>query len=254
MKGTWARARRVMEDSDVVLEVLDARDPAATRHPMVERAAEAMGKRLLAVLNKADLAERAALEAWKGALAREGIRAVYASAKLRMGTRLLLVAIRELAPRIPVKVAVVGYPNVGKSTIINYLKGRHVAPTSPVPGWTRGEQLVRAKTWLTVVDTPGVVTSEERDPALMVVKGLVDPGRVEDPVPYAYALLRRVLAHNPAALREAYGVEAPPEEALEAVARAMGRLMRGGRPNVEEAARIVLRDWVRGRLRYSLYP
>lgn len=254
MRGAWIRARRVMEDSDVVLEVLDARDPGATRNPLVERTAEAMGKRLLAVMNKADLAERKNLEAWLRRFADEGIRAVYVSAKFRMGTRGLMASIRDMAPRIPVRVAVVGYPNVGKSTIINYLKGRHAAPTSPVPGWTRGEQIVRAKAWLVVIDTPGIVMADEEDPALMVIRGLVDPGRVDDPVPYAYALLRRVLEYNPRALVEAYGIEADVEAALDAIARARGRLARGGRPNVEEAARTVIKDWIRGRLRYSRPP
>lgn len=255
MKETWRLVRRVVEDGDVVLEVLDARDPLATRSEEVEELADRLGKRLLVVLNKADLVERGLLEEWRRYFEGLGRAVVYISAKYRLGTRRLITAIRSLAPRIPATVVVVGYPNVGKSTIINYLKGRHVAPTSPKPGWTRGEQLVRAKSWLLVLDTPGIVRATTTgDLALDVVRGLVDPGTVDDPVPYAYALLKRVLSYNPDALREAYGVNCGLEEALEEIGRAKKRLLRGGRVNVEEAARIVLRDWVLGRLRYAAPP
>jgi ribosome biogenesis GTPase A len=255
VKETWRLVRRVIEDGDVVLEVVDARDPEATRNKEVEMLAERLGKRLLLVLNKADLVSREILEKWKAYFENAGMRVVYISAKYRRGTRKLLVSIRELAPRIPVTVVVVGYPNVGKSTIINYLKGRYVAPTSPKPGWTRGEQLVRAKSWLTVLDTPGIVkTPSTGDLALDVIRGLVDPGAVDDPVPYAYALLKRVLTFNPDALRETYGIVCDVENALEEIGRAKRKLLKGGRVNIDEAARIVLRDWVTGKLRYSHPP
>jgi Ras superfamily GTP-binding protein YlqF len=229
VRETWRLVRRVVEDGDVVLEVLDARDPLATRSEEVEKLADRLGKRLLVVLNKADLVERNVLEDWRAYFNSLGRHVVYISAKHRLGTRRLIVAIRSLAPRIPVTVVVVGYPNVGKSTIINYLKGRHVAPTSPKPGWTRGEQLVRAKSWLLVLDTPGIVkTASTGDLALDVIRGLVDPGTVDDPVPYAYALLKRVLFYNPNALKEAYGVECGLEEALEEIGKVKRRLLKGG--------------------------
>ncbi|ABL88222.1 small GTP-binding protein [Pyrobaculum islandicum DSM 4184] len=255
MKETWRLVRRVIEDGDVVLEVVDARDPGATRVEDVEKLADKLGKRLLIVLNKADLVERDVLEKWRSYFKSLGRAVVYISAKYRLGTRKLIVAIRSLAPRIPVTVVVVGYPNVGKSTIINYLKGRYVAPTSPKPGWTRGEQLVRAKSWLLVLDTPGVVkTMSTGDLALDVIKGLVDPGAIDDPVPYAYALLRRVLSYNPKALVEAYGIDCDLENALEEIGRVKKRLLKGGKVNIDEAARIVLKDWIVGKLRYSTMP
>ncbi len=255
VKETWRLVRRVVEDGDIVLEVLDARDPEATRSVEVEKIAEELGKRLLVVLNKADLVEREIAEQWKSYLESRGMNVVYISAKYRLGTRKLITHIRALAPRIPATVVVVGYPNVGKSTIINYLKGRYVAPTSPKPGWTRGEQLVKAKSWLTVLDTPGIVrTKSTGDLALDVIRGLVDPGTVDDPVPYAYALLKRVVKHNPDALKEAYGIESDIDNALVEIGKVKRRLLKGGRINIEEAARIVLKDWIVGKLRYALPP
>lgn len=261
MRETWALVRRVIEDSDIVLEVVDARDPLATRSEEVERIAERLGKRVIVVMNKADLVSREMVEQWRGYFERQGERAVYISVKYRLGTRKLMLAIKRAAPRIPATAVVVGYPNVGKSTIINYLRGRHVAPTSPKPGWTRGQQLVRAKTWLYVLDTPGIIRAPSTgDLALDVIRGLVDPGVLDDAVPHAIALLRRVLSFNPYALKEAYGIDCTSPDAcnlervIEEVGRVKRRLLKGGRVNVGEAARMIIKDWITGKLKYALPP
>ncbi|MFP3160188.1 MAG: GTPase, partial [Vulcanisaeta sp.] len=148
----WRRVRSVLEMSDLVLEVIDARDPVETRNRRLEDLVNRLGKSLMMVINKADLVPMEVLKEWRRFLERD-YPTVFISARGRLGTRKLIVNIKRYAPRLPVRVSVVGYPNVGKSTIINYLKGRHVAETSPVPGWTIGEQIVRAKQWLVVIDT-----------------------------------------------------------------------------------------------------
>ncbi|MEM0369643.1 MAG: GTPase [Pyrobaculum sp.] len=255
MKDTWRLVKRVIEDGDVVLEVLDARDPGVTRSEEIEKLAQRLGKRLVVVLNKADLVEKRHLERWKSYFTSLRLPVVYISAKYRMGTRKLILTIKSMTPRIPAVVVVVGYPNVGKSTIINYLKGRHVAPTSPKPGWTRGEQLVRAKSWLLVLDTPGVImTKTSGDLAIDVIRGLVDPGTVDDPVPYAYALLKRALSFNPNVLKESYGLDCDIEEVFEKVGMLRGRLTKGGGVNIDEAARMILKDWIVGRIKYAAPP
>jgi len=251
----WRRVRRVLEDADLVIEVADAREPIETRNKRVEELAYKLGKPLILVLNKCDLVPMEVLERWKRFLERE-IPTVFISAKFRLGTRKLILYIKRYAPRLPVRVAVVGYPNVGKSTIINYLKGKHVAPTSPVPGWTRGEQLVRAKSWLYVVDTPGVIPVEEvRDEALLIIKGAIDPARLQEPVYPAVKLIERILKFNPNAFLERYGIEErDPLKILEEVARKRGLLLRGGKLNIEAAARAVIFDWIEGKLTYYRLP
>ncbi|MCG2866087.1 MAG: 50S ribosome-binding GTPase [Vulcanisaeta sp.] len=251
----WRRVRSVLEMSDLVLEVIDARDPVETRNRRLEDLVNRLGKSLMMVINKADLVPMEVLKEWRRFLERD-YPTVFISARDRLGTRKLIVNIKRYAPRLPVRVSVVGYPNVGKSTIINYLKGRHVAETSPVPGWTIGEQIVRAKQWLVVIDTPGVVPVEEvKDEALLVIKGAIDPSKLDDPVVPAIKLIMRIKSFNPKAFMERYGVDSEdPMELLELVGRRRGLLMRGGKVNIREAAIAVIRDWILGKLTYYYRP
>ncbi len=251
----WRRVRSVLEMSDLVLEVIDARDPVETRNRRLEDLVNRLGKSLMMVINKADLVPMEVLKEWRRFLERD-YPTVFISARDRLGTRKLIVNIKRYAPRLPVRVSVVGYPNVGKSTIINYLKGRHVAETSPVPGWTIGEQIVRAKQWLVVIDTPGVVPVEEvKDEALLVIKGAIDPSKLDDPVIPAIKLIMRIKSFNPKAFMERYGVDSEdPMELLELVGRRRGLLMRGGKVNIREAAIAVIRDWILGKLTYYYRP
>ncbi|ADN51574.1 GTPase [Vulcanisaeta distributa] len=251
----WRRVRSVLEMSDLVLEVIDSRDPVETRNKRVEELLNKLGKPLIIVINKADLVPIEVLKEWKEYLGREH-PTVFISAKNRLGTRKLIVSIKQHAPRLPVRVSVVGYPNVGKSTIINYLKGRHVAETSPVPGWTIGEQVVRAKQWLIVIDTPGVIPPEEvRDEALLIIKGAIDPTKLEDPVLPAVKLIMRIKSFNPKAFMDRYGIDAEdPMELLELVGRKRGLLLKGGKVNIREAAIAVIRDWILGKLTYYYRP
>ncbi|MBP1449721.1 MAG: GTP-binding protein, partial [Thermoproteus sp.] len=103
--------------------------------------------------------------------------------------------------------------------------------------------------------TPGVLPAEgDGDLALAVVRGAVDPFSVDDAVPYAVALIERVLRYNPSAL-EIYGYAgSSAEEALEYVGRRYGRLMKGGKVNIDEAARRIIKDWIEGRLIYYYEP
>ncbi|BDR93182.1 GTPase [Vulcanisaeta souniana] len=251
----WRRVRGVLELSDLVLEVVDARDPMETRNRKLEELLNRLGKPLIIVINKADLVPMNILKEWKEYLEREH-PTVFISAKNRLGTRKLITSIKQHAPKLPVRISVVGYPNVGKSTIINYLRGRHVAETSPIPGWTIGEQVVKAKQWLVVIDTPGVIPPEEiKDEALLIIKGAIDPSKIDDPVPPAIKLIMRIKTFNPKAFMDRYGVDAEdPMELLELIGRRRGLLVKGGKVNTRNAAVAVIRDWVIGKLVYYYRP
>ncbi len=249
----WAKVKKVIGEADVVLEVVDARDPYGTRSRELEEMTEKMGKPLVIVINKADLVPKEVLDEWKRVLSKK-YETVYISARERLGTRKLWIAIKKVAPKKPVKVAVVGYPNVGKSTIINLLRGRHSAGTSPIPGYTKHVQLVRAATWLKVVDTPGVVPLKG-DEEELVFKGALSPESLEDPLPVALKLVEKALSKDLNIFKKTYGVEGEePLSILENLARKRGLYLKGGRLNVEEAARIVIRDWQQGKLVFYYTP
>jgi hypothetical protein len=252
MKDAWAIVRKVVREADVVLEVVDARDPMATRSRELERMAAEEGKKLVIVINKADLVPREVLEEWKRVLSRE-YPTIYVGARERLGTRFLWRIIKRVTDKKPVVVAVVGLPNVGKSTILNVLKGRHSVSTSPVPGWTKHATLARAATWLKVIDTPGVVPRGEEEE--LAVRGALRPESLEDPVPAALKLIEVLRRKEPDFLKKYYGVdESDPLRALEELARRRNLLKKGGEPNVEEAARVLLRDWQSGELAVYFTP
>ena len=253
MGREWARVRRVVQEADVVVEVVDARDPYATRSIRVERLAKVLGKPLLIVINKADLVPKQVLDEWKSVLEKEH-PTIYLSATKRLGTRRLWKAIKKLSSgRDYVTVAVVGLPNVGKSAVINLLKGRHSAATSPLPGYTKHPLTVKAATWLKVIDTPGVIPrgSEEE----LIVRGALRPESLEDPVLAAMKLVEVALSRDQEVFEKTYGIASKdPYEVLEELASRRGFLLKGGELNVEEAARALIRDWQSGKLVFYSKP
>ncbi len=255
--ASWQDLRRVVARADVVLEVLDARNPMGTRSRRLERMVEELGRELILVLNKSDLVPRSIVEEWIRILRDRGYNAVYIAATRHWGTRMLRRKIKEVAPALPVIVAVTGYPKTGKSSIINSLKGRHSASTSPIPGspgYTRHVQLYRIEKNILMIDTPGVIPIEgtglER-----IIRGM-SPEQLDDPVPAAIELLEFILKHVPTAIRRAYGINRDePLYILEELAKKRGWYYKKTRePLIEEAARTIIRDYHRGKIPFYIKP
>lgn len=248
---------RVVRRCDLVLEVVDSRDPYATRSRRLEKVVEKLGKNMLIVINKADLVPREVLESWKRIFEGQGYPTIYISAKMRRGTRVLKDSILKYAPKIPVLVAVIGYPKVGKSTIINVLKGKRSASTSPIPGspgYTRHTQIYRVDDKIKLLDTPGILpVSGEGLQA--VLKGK-PPDEFKDPVKAAVELLKVVLEEDPELILKVYKVDSrDPYEILEGIARRRGWFYKLDRePNIEEAARTVIRDWHKSKITFYVRP
>ncbi|MHA1721643.1 MAG: GTPase [Candidatus Baldrarchaeia archaeon] len=245
-KKTWKSVFKVISEADIVLEILDSRDPESFRNKKIEEIATKQGKKLILVINKSDLVPKDTLEKWKRKLSKE-YPTVYISSKDRLGTRILRKTILKHASRIPVKVALIGYPNVGKSSIINVLKGKHSAGTSPIPGFTKHSQLFRITPKIFILDTPGVYPAE--DEVSLMLKSALEVEKIKDPINCALELIKFVKEKDPEQLIKAYGIESNDDlEFLEKLAIKRGRLLKGGEPDVEEMARIILRDWQRGKI------
>ncbi|WP_457753329.1 GTPase [Thermococcus sp.] len=249
-KKAWRIVREVIDEADIVIEVVDARDPIGTRNPKVERLVRESGKKLLITMNKADLVPKEWAEEYKK---KSNVPMVFISARERKGTGILRREIKKIAKELfdegkeKVKVALVGYPNVGKSTIINVLKGKHAVGVAPIPGYTKGKQLIRLSKKIWLIDSPGVVPIDDFDE--LVIKGGFPADKIEDPVKPALKLIRRILDTRKEALTEKYGIQQfeNEEQILEAIGRKKGLLRKGGETDIEEAARYFLREWQTGR-------
>ncbi|MBI5797513.1 50S ribosome-binding GTPase [Candidatus Woesearchaeota archaeon] len=239
MKNFWEIVNKVIKDSDIILLVMDARFPELTDNPeLQERAGE---KPIIHVLNKTDLVERSLMEKWK----KKKQNVVYLSAKEHKGTTILLRKILELAQGKNVTVGVVGYPNTGKSSVINALKGRHATRTSPHSGFTKGRQLVRITENIYLLDTPGVLPYMEKDEIKLSVIGARDFTKTKDPDLAAMELInqkRNIICKH-------YGIkEGNAEKIIKEIALKYKKLGKGGIANIDATARMILKDWQKGKI------
>ena len=277
--------KQVVDSADVILYVLDARDPEGTRSREVEREVLSAGggtKRLILILNKIDLVPAAVLKGWLAHLRRSfptlPLRAAPPAPNARTFDHAPLTAkstaetlfnalkafSRTAALHRAVTAAVLGYPNVGKSSAINALRARLGARTAACPtgaeaGVTTGLRRVKLDAKLALLDAPGIVFGGDK-PAHLALLSAVPLRAVPDPQAAVAALLAR-----PGGLRavlDAYGVAAVAGGAagdvatplLVEVARKRGRLGRGGVPNLQAAAMAVLADWRDGRIQGWVEP
>ena len=186
-KDFFARVMRVVNDSDIVLEILDSRFPEMSRNKKLEGIVKGKGKHLVLVLNKSDLVEKEKAENAKKELMKE-FPCVFVSAKEKMGTRKLRGAIGRLSGKKSVRVGVVGYPNTGKSSVINALKGKTSAKAASKAGFTKGEQFVRVSEKVLLIDTPRVFSGEKEE-ALLALMGVVNAEKIADPEGAAFVLI-----------------------------------------------------------------
>ncbi|ASJ06215.1 YlqF/YawG family GTPase [Thermococcus pacificus] len=248
-RKAWRVVREVIDEADVVVEVVDARDPIGTRNRKLERLIMEEGKPLLIVMNKADLVPKEWAEEYKR---KSEIPVVFISARERKGTGILRNEIKKLAKPLleekeRVKVALIGYPNVGKSTIINTLKGRRAVGTAPIPGYTKGKQLIRLSKRIWLLDSPGVIPIDDFDE--LVIKGGFPADKIEEPVKPALKLISRILETRKEALTEKFEIEdfESEEEILRKIGERRGLIKTGGEVDLEETARWFLREWQTGR-------
>ncbi len=235
-KNPEKRVLRIFRDADVLLEVVDARFPDLTRLPHYEELAKKLGKPLIIVMNKVDLVPKEWAEDWKRIIQRRGIPVVFVSSKMRWGTRILRRKIKDVAKSFPVKVGVFGYANVGKSSLINILKGKTAAQAAPLPGWTKGEQIVKISRKIYLIDSPGIIPM--RDPTKLVLIGSYNPNKMEDPELAAEILLRILHSIDP---------EKWPQN-IDEYAQKRGYLRKGGLPDTHRAAVELLSKWQRGKI------
>lgn len=263
--GHMAKAKRLLADQlsrvDVVVELCDARLPHASRNPDLDRLLQ--GKKRVLLLNKADLADASATQAWLAYFRARGIDAyAYQSlgGKAKDALAVIDKAAREAVERAAqkgvrktVRAMVVGVPNVGKSTFTNRLHGGSIAKTGDRPGVTRSNQWVRITPYLELLDTPGLLWPRMDDQT--AARRLCYIGTVKDDVVdlpmLAIHLLEDLLAVKPQAVTERFKLKDETlrgEALLEAVCRGRGFLMKGGVCDYDRCCAVVLDEFRAGKL------
>ncbi|HLC52398.1 MAG TPA: GTPase [Candidatus Nanoarchaeia archaeon] len=242
MPSFWKHVNEVLREAEIIIEVLDARMIDETRNKEVEDKVRLYGKRLLYVLTKCDLVQKEQIEPVKKTL----VPSVFVSSKDHLGTTILKKKILEMSRGKSVTVGVVGYPNVGKSSLINALAGRRAAKTSPESSYTKGIQKIRVDSKILLLDSPGVFPSMEKDRNKHGKTGAVDHSKIKDPETAALNLIN----DEKNLIKKYYDLKSNDiEQILEELAIKFRKLEKGGKPNIEVAARFLLKEWQRGKIR-----
>ncbi len=255
------KAAETLAQIDVVVEVLDARLPEAGSNPMIHALRNFRQRPCLKLLNKADLADPEVTRAWIDHYNRQpGVMAVAISAKKPSDVARLPALAQKLAPHRddtfkPLRLMIMGIPNVGKSTLMNTWVKRRVAAVGDEPAVTKSQQRINLSPRLVLVDTPGMTwpkIEHDSDGFMLAASHAIGRNAVIDEE-VAVFLSGILLERYPALLQARYGFEVQGLDAtgvVEAVAKKRGCIMkgRGGELDLEKAAMILLTDYRSGSL------
>ena len=266
--GHMTKAQRMIEDSikqvDAVCEILDARIPNSSRNPDIDRLAA--GKPRLIILNRTDLADPSITAQWREFFETQGIKILETDAKSGKGVSGFAPALSELLKdkiasyaakgqvNRPMRVMILGIPNVGKSTFINKIAKRKAAIAGDKPGVTRGKQWINIDKGLDLLDTPGILwpkfDSQEVGEMLAITNAI--KADVLDKETLAANFMLRLREMYPEALTARYKLEPDPEangfELLEQAAKKRGFLISKGEYDIERMANTLLGEYHDGKL------
>ena len=264
--GHMTKAKRAMKEDvklvDLVIELVDARAPLASRNPDIDSLATGKGRVIL--LNKADLASEKANAAWITYFESQGFQVMKidarAKATLKQLNALIQEACKEKIERDrrrgilnrPVRAMVVGIPNVGKSTFINSFAGKAAAKTGNKPGVTKGNQWIRLNKQVELLDTPGILWPKFEDQQVGLHLAMI--GSINDEIlnveELALSVIDYLTAEYPGTLEKRFGFEGMTDrvEILGEIARVRGCLKKGNELDYEKAARLLMDDFRSGKL------
>jgi len=259
------KAKRTMKEYikliDLIIELVDARAPLASRNPDIDELGA--GKARMILLNKADLANERQNEAWTKWFQEQGYAVVKVNSRSGAGLKQIQGTVREACKEKiernrrkgiinrPIRAMVAGIPNVGKSTFINSIAGKACTKTGNKPGVTKGNQWIRLNKELELLDTPGILWPKFEDQKVGLYLAFI--GSINDNIlnqeELAMELLKFLLVNYPEALKERYQIAGEDElGALTQIARIRACLSKGGEFDLPKAAAILLDDFRSGKL------
>ena len=260
-KRIWNELYKVIDSSDVVIQVLDARDPLGTRSAMVEEylKKEKQHKHLLFVLNKVDLVPTWVTQKWVAILSQEyPTIAFHASLMHPFGKGALINVFRQLGKlhtsSKQISVGFIGYPNTGKSSVINALRSKKVCKTAPIAGETKVWQYITLMRKIYLIDCPGIVPpGKGESDTEKVLRGVVRVEHLETPEDYVEEVLNRCKQKYVSRQYKIFSWK-DHMDFLEQLAKKSGRLGKGGEPDINVVSKSVLNDWNRGKLPFFTPP
>ncbi|NXN94710.1 GNL3 protein, partial [Rhinopomastus cyanomelas] len=279
-KSFCRELNKVIEASDLVLEVLDARDPMGCRCPQLEQTVTCSGdnKKLLLVLNKSDLVPKENLEKWLNYLNKEFPTVAFKSATLMkdktmvtrrhkrvdlsrttecLGSKCLLKLLQEYGKTLnkPIQVGVVGFPNVGKSSIINSLKGVRACNVGLARGVTKSMQIVHIEKQTKILDSPSIIADPSNNVLALALRSVIDTEETgsAEALEAVDAILNNC---NKQQVMMRYTIPdfRNTEEFLTLLAQKRGMLKKGGVSDIENVAKSLLRDWTGAKVSYHSQP
>lgn len=260
--GHMAKAKREVTEKlkliDIVFELVDARIPLSSRNPLIDEIVA--NKPRIMLLNKADMADPDVTKQWIDFFAAQQIEAIAIDSQSGTGVKqIVAVAKEKLRPKFEKMIAkgikrpramralIVGIPNVGKSTLINRLAGKHIAKTGDTPGVTKAQQWIKVGKELELLDTPGILWPKFEDEE--VGYKLATTGAIKDTIlnlqDVAVYALRFLSTHYPDRLKERYALADIPEDIVQLfddIGKKRGCLAAGGVVDYDKVAELVLRD------------
>ena len=259
MTSARKKAAETMASIDVVIEVLDARLPEASTNPLVRELRLHRQRPCLKVLNKADLADPEATRSWIDFYNRqENVKAVALSSKNQGEVARIPALCQRLAPHRndnikPLRMMIMGIPNVGKSTLMNALVKRKIAKVGDEPAVTKSQQTHQISVRHSITDTPGLMWPKIEYPSdglMLAASHAIGRNAVIDEE-VAVFLAGLLLVRYPALLSSRYGFVLDGVDAVavvEGVARRRSLLLRGGGPDFEKASAVLVQDYREGKL------
>ncbi len=257
MKKTRELIQENLKMVDLVCELLDARIPVSSRNPVIDQICGT--KPRIIILNKVDLADEAATNAWAEHFKAQGYSVLRMNANSGEGSKSMnqmLVRLRDeknegRERKKPLRLMIVGIPNVGKSSLINRLVGGKGARTGNKPGVTKGKQWLTLGEGISLLDTPGILWPKFEDQN--VAKNLAWCGAIKDEImdlpTLALELIAKLSEIAPEQLKDRYRLEEiceTPLETMEAIAQKRGFILPGKRIDYDRTARTVIDEFRAG--------
>ena len=260
------KAKRAMSDAiklvDIIIEMTDARAPEATRNP--EITGLGAGKSRIIILNKADLADENANIRWASYYKEMGYECMFMDSRQKNGVNSLIKAIENVSKdkrerdakrgikNRPVRAMVAGIPNVGKSTLINTVSGRAMAKTGNKPGVTKGNQWIKLKGQVELLDTPGILWPKFEDERVGEMIAFI--GSINDMIidirELGLELIKWLLKNRPEVLEERFNIKEGEDEnaVLIKIATVRGCTKKGGELDYDKAASVLVNEFRSGKL------